>query len=140
MKKREDARKMVQKADNIEKIIWNEKYKKLRNMVTARIRKENYDHNNNRIDNAKDEQEVWKVTNDIINPNNENSWSININNVMTTDTCKIANAFNNFFAEKIIDLKESKHRSEIMKGSTRKIEKQFKTREKFSEQKVEDSN
>ena len=71
MKKREAARKMVQKAEKSEKQIWNEKYKKLRNVVNARIKKENYDHNNNKIDNAKNENEVWKITNDIINPTKE---------------------------------------------------------------------
>ena len=38
MKKREAARKMVQKAEKSEKQIWNEKYKKLRNVVIAKIK------------------------------------------------------------------------------------------------------
>ena len=48
MKKREVARKMVQKVENSQKQVWNEKYRKLRNVVKAKIRKENYDHNNNK--------------------------------------------------------------------------------------------
>ena len=47
MKNREHARKMIQKAESSQKQIWNEKYKKLRNVINAKIRKENYDHNKN---------------------------------------------------------------------------------------------
>ena len=39
-----------------------------------------YLYNNNRIDVAGDENEVWKVAKDIINPNSETEWSMNINN------------------------------------------------------------
>ena len=58
-----------------------------------------------KIDKAKDENEVWKVAYDIINPAKEKCWSMNINNETTTDTTIISNAFNNFFVEKIKDLK-----------------------------------
>ena len=61
MKKRDGARDMIKKSKGNEKVVWSAKYKKLRNCVTAQIRKDSIDANNNRIDAAKDENEVWKV-------------------------------------------------------------------------------
>ena len=42
MKKRDAARKMISKVELGQKALWNEKYKKLRNVVTSRIRKGYY--------------------------------------------------------------------------------------------------
>ena len=66
MKQREVARNIIKSSTKNEKILWNTKYKKLRNAVTSSIRKDIIDHNNNRIDNASDENEVWKVTKESI--------------------------------------------------------------------------
>ena len=44
------------------------------NMLLAR--QDSRDYNNKRIDSTKDENEAWKITNDIINPNKENNWSL----------------------------------------------------------------
>ena len=78
MKQRETARKNIKSSIGYEKQVWNEKYKKLRNKVNYSIKRDTIDHNNNRIDKAKDENEVWKVTKDIINPMKENNMSIKI--------------------------------------------------------------
>ena len=93
MKQRETARKNIKSSTGYEKQVWNEKYKKLRNKVNYSIKRDTIDHNNNRIDKAKDENEVWKVTKDIINPMKENNMSIKINNIITEDPLQIANAF-----------------------------------------------
>ena len=37
----------------------------IRNQVTSKLRKETTDYNNNRIDLAEDENEVWKIAKDI---------------------------------------------------------------------------
>ena len=68
MKKREAARTMIKETSGPQKQLWNTKYRKLRNIVTSKIRKEIIDSKNNRIDSAKDENEVWKVAKEIINP------------------------------------------------------------------------
>ena len=67
MKKRDAAREKIKNSIGNEKQLWNVKYKKLRNSVTSCIRKDTIDFNNNRIDNASDENEVWKVTKEITN-------------------------------------------------------------------------
>ena len=73
--------------------------------MTSQIKKDTIDHNNNRIDKAKDENEVWKIAKEIINPRKENNWSMQINNSITDDPTLIANSFNTFFAKKIKNLK-----------------------------------
>ena len=107
MKKREEAREMIKRSSGNQKVIWTEKYKKIRNRVTASIRKDTMDANNNRIDDAKDENEVWKIAKDIINPMKENNLSMNINGSLSNDPEEIANNFNSFFVKKIEDLKEN---------------------------------
>ena len=106
MEKRENARKMIKQVNNDQKAIWNAKYKKLRNAVNSKIRKQETDHNNNRIDAAKDENEVWKVAKEIISPTQEKVTSMKIDNKVTDDPEIIADAFNKFFINKIADLKE----------------------------------
>ena len=105
MKKRDAARSMIKQSSGNQKQIWNEKYKKIRNAVTAQIKKDSIDFNNKRIDKANDENEVWKVAKEIINPTKENNWSIKIDNKLCDDHREISNAFNDFFVKKIEDLK-----------------------------------
>ena len=45
-------------------------------MVTNLIRKENIDFNNNRIEEAKNERELWNITNDVLNPRKRSDWNI----------------------------------------------------------------
>ena len=45
------------------------------------------DFNNNIIDEAGDENEVWKVAKYIINPKSESEWSMNINSKITDYKC-----------------------------------------------------
>ena len=60
-------------------------YKKLRNLVSNKIRKETLKHNNDRIAKAQDENEVWNNVNDVVNPNKENTWRLNGNDTIITD-------------------------------------------------------
>ena len=46
MKKRDEARSNIRKTTGNEKQLWNQKYKKLRNSVTSKTRKETLVHNN----------------------------------------------------------------------------------------------
>ena len=51
-----------------EKVLLHAKYKALRNKVTRNIRQENIDFNNNRVNKAESEAELWKIANDVTNP------------------------------------------------------------------------
>ena len=69
--KRDKTRSAISKAESSEKPILIKKYKKLRNLINSNIRKESKAYNNARVEKAKDENEIWKVVNDVINPNKE---------------------------------------------------------------------
>ena len=83
------------------------KYKQLRNWVTNQIRKETIHRNGERIAEAKNERETWRVVNEIIKPKSESTIVINTTEGETSDEHKVAEAFNTFFVEKIRILKET---------------------------------
>ena len=48
---------------------------------------------------------MWKVVKDVANPNRENVWTIKTESKSITDEEDIANAFNEFFVNKVENLK-----------------------------------
>ena len=133
MKKRDHTRNSIKGAAGNEKRVLLQQYKTLRNKVTYQIRKENIDHNNNRIEEAKNESELWKVANDVLNPRKENEWKIiNKDGTVVSDELEVAETFNDFFIDKIDQLKNNIDKTivedplvrlkEKMKSNTKKLE------------------
>ena len=81
-------------------------YKTLRNKVTSKIRKDNVDFNNNRVKEAKNESELWKIAKEVSNPKKVSEWTIEIDGKDEKDELIIAEAFNSYFIEKITKLKD----------------------------------
>ena len=104
--KRDRTRSSISKATSSEKPLLIKQYKMLRNLINSKIRKESKEFNNARVEKAKDENEVWNVVNDVINPNKENKWSLTIDDKKIEDEEEIAGHFNTYFVEKIKILKE----------------------------------
>ena len=50
----------------------------MRNKVTSKIRKETVDFNNNRVAEANNESELWKIAKEVTNPQKISEWSIEI--------------------------------------------------------------
>ena len=76
--------------------------------LTIKSSQDSREFNNKRVDDAGDENEIWNVTKDIINPKKENEWSIKgENDDVITDKVEVANAFNKFFISKIEKLKDN---------------------------------
>ena len=108
MKKRDKTRCSIQAAAGKEKQVLLQQYKKLRNRVTGRIRKENIEYNDKRIVEACNEREIWNVANEVINPRKENDWSIlNGNGENVSDKEEVAELFNEFFITKVEELKSN---------------------------------
>ena len=108
MKKRDQTRSKIKDVSGNEKGVLLAQYKQLRNKVTSKIRKENIDYNNNRVEEANNEGELWKVANDVLNPGKENSWKITgESGEVIVDEVEVAEAFNDFFIDKIEQLKNS---------------------------------
>ena len=107
IKDRDKIRKKIGKATEEEKKNLQIEYKKIRNSVTTKIRKDTIAHNEERIEKANDENEIWKVVNDIIAPKSETSWKLNEAGKILEDKKEIAEVFNEFFVEKIEKLKKN---------------------------------
>ena len=86
MDKRYKARKYVSYAKGRQKVTQLAKYNKLRNLVTSQIRKENVAFNNDIIQAAKDDNEIWKVVKEVTNPKQANMWSKKIDGTRCSDT------------------------------------------------------
>ena len=60
-------------------------YRKLRNLVNSRIRKDTIDFNNKRITQAETAKEMWNVVNSVNNPKRNDDWCIQTENGETND-------------------------------------------------------
>ena len=86
MKQRDDTREQIKKARNGEKVVLSAKYKKLRNQVNCKIRKECILHNEKRVEKANSEGEIWKIVNEVVKPKKVIEWSIKKEDDSTTLT------------------------------------------------------
>ena len=73
----------------------HEKFKRLRNKVNSELKKDTFQYNNDRIDKAQDENEVWKVVKEINNPNRNNNIILTENGEEVADEKVVAEIFNN---------------------------------------------
>ena len=104
IKERDGFRKSIHMSPNEKKIL-HDKYKKLRNRVTNQIRRDTRNFNEERIDKAGDEKEIWKLVNEVIKPKDKNQWKLKEGEEIIENGEEIANIFNKFFIEKICLLK-----------------------------------
>ena len=104
MKERDEARRQLKRSPGENKIL-HEKYKRLRNRTTQQIRRDAVKANGKRIEEANNESEVWKVVKEINTPRSESNWTLIDNNITITEEREIAETFNNYFVEKIANLK-----------------------------------
>ena len=75
--------------------------KYLINTPNSAIRADSKKFNSKRITDAKDENEIWNIVNDITNPRKETNWKLNENDGPIDNEQEIAKIFNNYFVEKI---------------------------------------
>jgi hypothetical protein len=68
IKDRDIARKSIKTKTGVEKAVQHTKYKKLRNRVNSELKKDNLRFNSERVREANDENEIWKVVKDVTNP------------------------------------------------------------------------
>ena len=83
-------------------------------MVTNQIRKDTIAANGKRINEAKNEGEMWKIVNNITNPNaDETTWKLKEGDKNTVDEKEVADIFNQHFIKKISKLKENIDKSNL---------------------------
>ena len=52
-------------------------------------RQENIDFNNNRVNEAETEAELWKIANEVTNPKKQNEWAIELNGEIVKEEIKV---------------------------------------------------
>ena len=82
------------------------KYKQLRNRTITQIRKDTIQMNGEKIGNAKNEGETWRIINEIIKPKSDHTTTINGPNGEVSNEQEVADMFNAFFVKKVEDLKD----------------------------------
>ena len=134
---RDRCRSKIKGAGPTEKQILFEKYKKLRNKVNSQIRKDNIYYNNERIKKADNENEIWKVAQEITNPKNSNEWTMKCGDGKSTinDEQIIADTFNTHFTEKIENLKK-KTDEKITEDPLSKLKKRLENNTKIFDLKI----
>jgi hypothetical protein len=63
---------------------------------------------------ANSESEIWKIVNEVNKPKNKNEWNMLINGKVESDEQKIAEAFNDYFVNKIVKLKDNIEQSDVV--------------------------
>lgn len=105
IKERDKARLEI-KNSKTEKHIALQKYRTIRNRVTAAIRRDTIMHNDKRVREAENESEVWKIVKESTAPNKETAWKLKEGENVVEDESEIADIFHNHFISKIASLKE----------------------------------
>jgi hypothetical protein len=107
MRKREKTRTEIRGASTKEKGVLLQQYKTLRNRVTSKIRKENIEYNNKRVEDAANEKELWSIANDVLNPRKETEWNvIDKEGKNVKEESRVAETINEYFIEKVEQLKK----------------------------------
>ena len=77
------------------------------------VKKDTIKYNNERVEKAEDENEIWKIVNDITNPKCDKKWILEEQGVTIEDDQEVAEVFNDFFITKIRDLKANIDQNKI---------------------------
>jgi hypothetical protein len=88
-----------------ERHIKQQKYKTLRNRVTSALKRDTRMRNEQRIEKAANENEVWKIVNEMTNPKTETKWKLKDNDREINNDREIAEVLNHYFKNKIDELK-----------------------------------
>ena len=115
-----------------EKIVQQAVYKKLRNRVVSELKKDNLNFNNERVNKAANENEIWKVVKDITNQGDTSSIKLMEEGVLIEDEVEVANILNDFFVEKIHNLQENIDKNMVENPFTKLEEKMKPKNLKFS--------
>ena len=75
--------------------------------MNSELKKDTRDFNNNRVDRANDENEIWKIVSDLNKPKTNDGIILLENGVKIVKEDEVAEIFNDFFIKKIKKLKDN---------------------------------
>ena len=103
MKKRDQTRLKIKNASSMNKSTLLTQDKILRNKVNHLVKKDNMAYNKARINKAKNENEIWRIVNDVTQPKKDVEFKLRTESgSSTSDNQKVADIFNDYFVTKII--------------------------------------
>jgi exonuclease III len=101
MRKRDQARGKVRKCAGEEKALAQEEYKYLRNRCVQAVRRDAKQNVLHRFNGAKTSKDVWKATKSTLNPPKKEETELCVSGKTIDEPTKVAEAFNDFFLEKV---------------------------------------
>ena len=100
--------------------------------MNSLVKNDTIKYNNERIEKAGDENEIWKIVKEVTCPNGEKKWTLEENGESIEEESKISELFNDFFITKIQDIKANIDQTKVENPYT-KLEKKMKQKKlKFS--------
>ncbi len=75
--------------------------------MNSELKKDNIRHNSERVREANDENEIWKVIKDLANPKSDSTIRLVEDGEIIEDEREVADIFNTFFVSKISDPKDN---------------------------------
>ena len=100
--------------------------------MNSELKKDNLRFNSERVREANDENEIWKVVKDVTNPKSNSTIRLLEEGKIVEDEKEVADIFNNFFVTKISDLKDNIDSSKVEDPLTRLKKKIESKNLKFS--------
>lgn len=99
---------------------WSE-YRELRNKYTVETKNDKFKYINNRINNAKDQKQMWNEIKSLVIKKPKNVIkSVIFNQVEYKDNLQIANKFNNYFVDSIKEIRDSIQKVQYVNNLTNK--------------------
>ena len=82
MKKRDEVRIRMSTCNQKERALLVLQYRKLRNLVNSKVRQETIDFNTKRVEDAKNEAEMWNIVKEVSNPKSAAQWELKHLNII----------------------------------------------------------
>ena len=113
IKERDIARQHIKDKSPTERAVQHQKYKLLRNKVNSMVKNDTIQYNNERVEKAGDENEIWKIVKEITSPKNDKQWILIEEGKKIEDEKEVSEIFNEFFINKIRDIKNNIDQSKV---------------------------
>ena len=127
IKERDMTRHQIKDKSPTEKAVLHQKYKRLRNKVNSMVKNDTIKYNDERVDKAANENEMWKIVKEVTSPKNDTKWSLIEDGKLIDDEIEVAEVFNDFFINKIKDIKTNIDSSKI-EDPIRRMKEKLKDR------------
>ena len=132
IKERDRTRQLIKDKSPTERAVLHQKYKRLRNRVNSMVKSDTIKYNDERVEKACDENEIWRIVKEVTSPKNESKWTLIEEGKTINDEQEVAEIFNDFFINKISNIKDNIDQNRVEDPIKRLEEKLKKRKLQFS--------